>query len=171
MRKFIALAALLFAFQPVNVSLAETAAGFLESLQGNYSGRGKAVVLGDQIESIACKIKGDFNKQNSKLLLSGECASTKGKSAVNGDITANENSLKGAFVSPRQGVRVTRSSGTFSGGKMLLTASMMDDKVGKLIKVRQVISKTGDGINAEFFTFDNATNSYKSSGSIKLKRK
>lgn len=152
---------------PVN---AETAAAFLKSLEGNYSGRGSAEIVGKQKTKIACKIKSDFSQNNSKLTLSGQCASTKGKGEINGGITAKDNTIAGTFVSPKQGVKVTRSSGRFASGKLTLSASMFDEKAGKLIKVRQVISKLKNGISAKFFTYDNASKTYKQSGSLKLKK-
>jgi len=168
---FFKVSSIVLALSIPSLSHAETAADFLESLEGNYSGRGQAVVLGEDVDKVACKINGRFDKGSAKLTLTGECASTKGKATVNGGISANKNTLKGAFVSPRQGVRVTQSSGTFRNGRIQLSASMMDDKVGRLIKVRQVISKSKSGINAQFFTYDNATKKYKSSGTIKLKKR
>lgn len=155
-------------FQSVSAK-AETAAQFLESLEGTYSGRGKAQVIGSEMETVACRINGDF--ASGKLSVSGECASTKGKGKVNGGITAKGNSLSGSFVSPRPNVEITRSSGEFKGGKLHLSLAMMDNQVGKLMRVRQVISRTSDGMNAEFFLYDNATDTYKPSGSISLTRR
>ncbi len=148
---------------------AETAAEFLESLEGSYTGRGKARVIGDNLDTVACKITNDFNA--GKLSVSGECASTKGKSKVNGGISTNGDKLTGTFVAPRPNVEITQSSGEFKDGKVLLSASMMDNQVGKLMRVRQVISRTSSGLNAEFFLYDSATRTFQPSGNIVLKRR
>lgn len=148
---------------------AETASEFLASMAGDYSGSGKARVIGQNLETIACKIRNDF--ANGKLQVSGECASTKGKGKVTGAISANGNSLSGTFVAPRPNVEITKSSGQFMDGQLVLSASMMDNQIGKLIRVRQIVSRSGQGLNAEFFLYDNATKTYKPSGNIKLKRR
>ncbi|MGB7286390.1 MAG: hypothetical protein WBC71_05620 [Salaquimonas sp.] len=149
---------------------AETASDFLRSLEGNYSGRGNATIVGDSKSRVACKINNVFSDGEDKLVVSGECASTKGKGKINGGIVAKNNTVRGSFVAPRKGMEVTQSSGSFNGSKMQLSTSMVDQEAGKLVKVRQIISKTGSGIKAEFFVFDNKTKQYEASGSIDLKK-
>jgi hypothetical protein len=148
----------------------ESAKDFLVSLQGDFSGRGDAILIGSKKERIACKINSAFDPEQSTLTLSGECASTKGKGEVNGNIKVVDDDVSGNFVSPRKNVRVTQSSGHFIDGKMVFVVSMMDDNVGKLIRVQQVIEKTDEGITADFFTFDNATQSYERTGQISFER-
>lgn len=150
---------------------AETAAEFLKSLEGNYSGRGNAVVIGDETTKVSCKLANSFDASSKALKISGNCASTKGKGAVNGKVVAKGNKLSGSFVSTRQNVRVTKTSGQFSGKTMVLSSHMMDDKTGQLIRVRQQISKTGSGIKAVFYAFDSKTQKYKPAGSINLKKR
>lgn len=155
--------------EPVAQAKAETASDFLKSIEGQYSGRGKAKIIGDTIDTVACKIVSDF--EAGKLAVSGDCASTKGKGKVNGGITANENKVAGTFVSPRPNLEITQSSGQFADGKMELFTSMVDHQKGGLIRVRQVISRTDDGIRADFFRYDNRSKSYKESGSIDLTKR
>ena len=158
---------------PVTVpaARAETAAEFLKSLEGNYSGRGNAVVIGEETTKISCKLANSFDASAKALKVNGNCASTKGKGAVNGKVVAKGNNLTGSFVSTRQNVRVTKTSGQFSGRTMVLSSHMMDDKTGQLIRVRQQISKTGSGIKAVFYAFDSKTQKYKPAGSIDLKKR
>ncbi len=150
--------------------LAETASEFLRSMEGNYSGRGNAVLIGDDTAKIACKIQNSYDAAAFKLVVTGECASTKGKGKVNGGIIALNNAVQGTFVAPRKGMEITQSFGSFKDGKMQLSTSMVDSEAGKLVKVRQVISRTDGGFEAEFFTFDNGTKAYEPSGMIKLKK-
>lgn len=150
-------------------SKAETASDFLESIAGSYSGRGKAKFIGDKLDTVACKIKNDF--ESGKLAVTGECASTKGKGKVNGGITASGDTVAGTFVAPKPNLEITQSSGEFADGKMTLSTSMIDNQKGGLIRVRQIITKIDDGIRAEFFRYDNMSKSYKESGSIELKKR
>lgn len=161
-------AGLLFVVQPLNAS-AETASDFLKSIEGDFSGRGKAKLIGKQLDTIACKISNSYAAD--KLVVTGNCASTKGKGKVNGEIRLGDGKLSGTFVSPRPNVEITQSSGVFNDGRLILSASMMDNQVGRLSRVRQIISRSEEGIEAEFFLYDNASKSYKPSGSMKLKKK
>jgi len=147
----------------------ETVSDFLKSIVGDYSGRGKAKVIGAKLDTIACKINNAFDTD--KLVITGDCASTKGKGKVNGEIRFVEDELSGTFVSPRPNVEITQSSGVFNDGKLILSASMLDNKVGGLTRVRQVISRSEDGLDAEFFQYDNSSKTYEPAGSMKLKRK
>lgn len=155
-------------FSPVG---AETAADFLKSLEGSYAGRGNAVVVGDETTKISCKVANHFDASAIALEISGNCASTKGKSVVNGKVVANGGKLSGSFVSARKDVTVTKTSGQFSGGKMVLTTNMLENKTGNLIRVRQHISRTDSGIKADFYAFDSKTQKYKPSGTINLKKR
>lgn len=161
---------LTLAFLMSSQAQAETAADFLQSLEGNYSGRGKATFIGDKKTKVACKISNTFTTDNANLVVSGECASTRGKGKVNGLIIANNNSVKGSFVAPRKGMEVTQSSGSYADGIMQLSTSMVDQEIGRLLKVRQIISRTESGISAKFFVYDNLTKTYEPSGAIDLKK-
>ena len=149
---------------------AETASEFLKSLEGDFSGRGSAVVVGKDTTKISCKLSNRFAESSNSLNVAGECASTKGKGKVSGTVTASNDQLKGNFVSTRQNVKVTKSDGQYANGKMVLSTMMMDEKVGRLIRVRQSVERTDGGIKATFFTYDNATQEYKPAGSISLKK-
>ena len=148
---------------------AETAADFLKSIEGSYSGRGKAKLIGEKLDTVACKINNAF--EDDRLEVSGECASTKGKSKVNGGIVVDGEDVAGNFVAPKPNLEITQSSGEFAEGQMTLSTSMLDHQKGGLIRVRQIISRTEDGIKADFFRYDNMSKSYKPSGSIDLKKK
>ncbi|MCO5132818.1 MAG: hypothetical protein M9908_00375 [Phyllobacteriaceae bacterium] len=154
----------------VPAARAETAAEFLKSLEGNYSGRGNAVVIGEETTKISCKLANSFDASAKALKVNGNCASTKGKGVVNGKVVVSGNQLSGSFVSTRQNVRVTKTSGQLSGKTMVLSSNMMNDKTGQLIRVQQHVSRTGNGIKAVFYAFDSKTQKYKPAGSINLKR-
>jgi hypothetical protein len=149
----------------------QTAEEFLKSLQGEFAGRGNAIVIGDRAQRIACKISSVFDDSTSVLNVTGECAGTKGKSKINGDVAAAGDKVKGSFLSPRKGMTVTQSFGSFEGDSMQLLTSMVDENAGRLVKIRQVISKTDEGINAQFFTYSNSSKSYEPTGEIALKAK
>lgn len=149
---------------------AETAADFLKSLEGNYSGRGTAIVIGNKPQRIACKISNVYDANDTVLNVSGECAGTKGKSKINGGVSVLNDHLKGSFLSPRKGMVVTQSAGSLEGDKMQLSTSMVDENVGRLVKIRQVISKTDEGINAKFYTYNNSSKTYEPTGEIKLNK-
>ena len=155
----------------LSAARAETAADFLKSLEGNYTGRGNAVVIGDETTKISCKLANSFDASAKALKVSGNCASTKGKGVINGKVVANGNKVSGSFVSTRKDVRITKTSGQFSGRSMVLSSSMVENKTGNLIRVRQQVSRTGNGIKAVFYAFDSKTQKYKPAGSINLKKR
>lgn len=152
-------------------AMANEASQFLASLEGEYAGRGEAQLLGESADRIACRINNSFDASVNTLSLSGECASTKGKDAVQGRIVANGSGINGSFVSPRDSVEVTQSSGSYNNGEMILSASFFDKRVQKLTKVRQIVSRTDSGITAQFMTFDNKSGSYQPTGQINLKKR
>lgn len=161
----------MLALTTVQTARAETATDFLSSLEGSYSGRGEATVIGDKKSKVSCKISNVFEESQSSLVVSGECASTRGKGKISGSIVASGGNLRGNFLSPRKGMEVTQSSGSYSDGTMQLSSSMVDQEVGRLTKVRQIITRTETGIAAAFFVFDNATQTYEPSGNITLRKR
>ena len=150
---------------------ADTGSEFLKSLEGSYSGRGVARILGEEQSKVSCRISNSFDASASKLSMNGECAGTQGKSSVRGGVTAKDGGLSGTFVSPGSSMKVTRSSGSVNGQSMVLAATMFDERAGKLVKVRQIIRRTGSGIKIAFFTFNNASGKYEDSGSLDLRRR
>ena len=86
-------------------------------------------------------------------------------------VVANGDEVSGSFVSTRKDVRVTKTSGQVSGKSMVLSSSMVENKTGNLIRVRQQVSRTGNGIKAVFYAFDSKTQKYKPAGSINLKKR
>ena len=160
---------LTLAFAPA--ASADTAGDFLKKLEGSYSGRGTAKILGSEDERIACKITNTYDAAATRLSLTGECASTKGKNPVSGSVTASGGALTGTFVAPSSNMKVTRSSGSIEGGRMVLLTALFDEKAGNLIRVRQEISAAADGITAMFFTYDNASGEYEKSGTIEFRRR
>lgn len=150
---------------------ADGATDFLKSLEGDYAGRGKAMLIGEKADKIACKISNTFDEAENMLVLDGECASTKGKDKIKGGVTTVNNTFEGAFVSPRNGMTITQNSGRFAGGKMILSVSMIEKSSGRLVRIQQIISKSGQNIQAKFLTYDNATSTYKESGDITLNKR
>ncbi|GEM_PF-6924178 len=166
---FVLIAGMSFLGYVPSQAMAQTASDFLKSLEGDFAGRGNAIVVGDKSQRIACKISSVFDIEAGALNVTGECAGTKGKSKINGGVTAVDDQVKGSFLSPRKGMTVTQSYGAYEGDRMQLLTSMVDENAGRLVKIKQVISKTEEGINAQFFTFSNASNAYEPTGEIILK--
>lgn len=150
---------------------ADASQEFLKSLEGSYSGRGVARILGEEQSKVSCRISSTFDNSASRLSMNGECAGTQGKGNVSGGVTANNGKLSGTFVSPGSGMKVTRSSGQVNGQSMVLATTLFDERAGKLLKVRQVVRRTGSGIEVSFFTFNEGSGKYENSGGLNLRRR
>lgn len=167
----VCMGALVFAIAMPQLAAAETTTEFLKSLTGNYAGRGVASVFGTENDKIACKIANSYDDGAKRLSLTGECASAQGKGAVNGGVSVKGDRLSGTFVTPRKNLKLTKSSGRIVNGEMVLTASLFDEKAGKLVRLQQVVSKTPQGIQAVFYKYDNKSGQYERSGSLKLNKR
>jgi len=163
----IALAILAGANAPAH---ADPAADFLKGLEGSWRGRGSAILPGrEKAERITCQVTNDY--ESGALVVKGECASTQGKSAVSGKLSHAGEKFTGSFINALQGARMTKSAGSLSGGNLVVSSSFVDNGTGNLTRTRQVIRKGGSGFKADFFIYDNASGSFKPSGSITFSAK
>lgn len=159
-----------FALGAPTVAMSDTASKFLEGFQGKYSGKGTAELIEGKNDRVSCKLSNKFDEKLAKLEISGRCASVRGVGLVSGSIKVDSGQVKGGFLTRNLGIEIKDSAGDFSKGKLILTSSILDKKVGKLSKMKQIISKSGAGYVAEFFTFDDASGQFEKTGSLKLKQ-
>ena len=162
--------ALMLATTPGAV-LADANSDFLASLSGAYSGRGTASILGDERGRISCKITNDYDDSAKRLTLSGQCASTKGKGPVRGRVSLIGGRLSGTFVTSNENTKVTRSRGRIANGKLILSTTMFNENAGRLVRLRQIIRKTGKGFTLDIHTYDRSSRSYEQSGQITFRKR
>ena len=143
------------------------AKAFFGTLEGKFKGRGKAVPQGGtKPVSISCRVSNTYSAGSGQLKISGNCASTQGKAKVSGALKHNGNRVSGSFISPFADMRLTSSSGSYSGGKLDVVSNFVEKGSGKLQRMRQIVKKAGNGFRTDFYTFDSATKKYKAAGSI-----
>jgi len=142
---------------------------FLQKMAGKYSGKGVAEITGSKADKILCKVENVFDDKRSELVLSGNCASVKGKKAVTGKITHVGGKLSGALMTGAN-VEITKSFGAIVKDKLVLTTYAFNNKTGKLSKMRQEISHTKTGISTIFYSFNNKQGKYQKVGNLNLKR-
>lgn len=142
---------------------------FLQKMAGKYSGKGIAEIIGDKPDRILCKVENVYDNTVSELLLTGNCASVKGKKAVSGKITHIDGKLSGALISGAN-VEITKSFGTIVEDTLVLTTYALHNKTGELTKVRQEISHTEAGISTIFYRYNYKLREYKKIGSLDLER-
>lgn len=153
-----------------STAYSDTAGDFIKSLAGKYSGKGTAEVIPGKRDRVSCKITNSFSSETTQLAMDGLCASVRGKGNVSGSIEIINGEIKGSFINGNSDIVVTQSSGQMSGAKLVLSSSLMDQKVGKLSRMRQIISKTDTGFVTDFYVFDNKSGKYEPSGSLTLKQ-
>ncbi len=161
------------AFLSIAASLAPTgsavadAGSFLRSIAGDWRGRGEASIPGrESAEKISCRVSNTYDEARSELVVTGQCATTQAKNAVNGRIQHNGNSVSGAFLSAFDGATVTKSNGSLQGQTLVVSTNFVDNATGNLTRSRQVIRKEGSGFSAEFYLFSNKNGAFERAGSI-----
>lgn len=146
---------------------ADAAGDFLRNLEGTWRGRGSATIPGrDTPERITCQITNTYEPASGDLIVAGECASTQGKTPVQGKLSHQGNAVSGSIISSLRGATVTTSSGSVSGSRLTVSSSLLEDATGRLVRTQQVIRKSGSGFEAAFFTYDNASGAYKPAGNL-----
>lgn len=147
---------------------AERGAAFLRQLQGSYRGRGVALIPGrPKEERVICQLTNQFEEEGSALVVEGECASTMGKTRVEGRLAQEGERVTGSLMNALKGSTMTRSRGVFSeDGALVVFSSFVNNSSGNLTRTRQVIRKEEAGFAADFYTFDNASGDYEPVGSI-----
>ena len=142
------------------------------ALEGKFRGKGSAIVgsSGKKIR-LSCQLTNSYSKKSGKLKMSGKCASTQGSRKISGVIAHSGNSVSGSYFTARSGVQLTKSYGKTNGNNMTIFASFIDEQIGSLTKIKQVIKVSDSGFNAHVFTFDKKTKKYKPTGRFSFKRK
>lgn len=157
---------------PAEFARADAAADFLRTLEGSWRGRGSATIPGRLTpERITCQITNTYEAASGDLVVEGECASTQGKTPVQGKLSHKGSAVSGSIISTLRGATVTTSSGSISGGKLLVSSTLVEDATGRLVRTQQVIRREGGGFEASFFTYDNASGAFKPAGNLMFSAK
>lgn len=160
-------------FLAVSPNYAQADAGtFLKSLEGGWRGSGVARIPGRETEErISCRVTNAYSDSSNELSINGSCATTQFKSSVQGKLSHSGNDVTGALMGSFDGSRMTKSTGTVSGNKLVVSANFVDNATGALWRSRQVVRKTGKGFSADFYTFENSKGKYVKSGTIRFSSK
>ena len=165
--------ALLAVFLAASPNSAQADAGtFLKSLEGGWRGSGVARIPGrDTEERISCRLTNAYSNSSNELSINGTCATTQFKSSVQGKLNHSGNDVTGALMGSFDGSRMTKSTGSVSGNKLVVSANFVDNATGALLRSRQVVRKMDKGFSADFYTFENSTGKYVKAGTIKFSSK
>lgn len=151
---------------------AADAASFLKGLDGSFRGRGKAIYAdGRKSVNVSCQIANHLSADGNDLKITGVCATTQGKAKVKGRLKISGQKFSGAFFSPSVNMKLTKSYGVVKGDALTMTSFFVDDRSGMLTRIKQVVKRTGSGFSSSISTYDNASKTYKASGTIKFKKK
>jgi len=145
------------------------AAGFLKSIEGSWKGAGTAKLPGREgSERVSCRVTSSYAESETALQVKGDCATTQAKTPVNGKITHNGNSVSGSLINGLGSATMVKSQGQVKGNQLVVLSNFIDDQTGQLTRSRQVISKTGNGFQAAFFLYDNASKKFEPAGQLKF---
>lgn len=154
-----------------SVSLAaDSPEKFLEGLNGEYRGRGEAVIeISNRQERVSCKLENAFNSEQQTLNIAGTCATTQGKANVDGKLSMVDGKVVGSFLSPFKNSEITQETSNYNDGKLTISTSFVNKDTGNLSRMRQiVVSNPEGGFNSTFQKFDNAAGGYKDTGFVKF---
>lgn len=148
----------------------ETPEKFLETLNGEFRGRGEAVLeITNQQERVSCKLDNNFSSEEQILSITGVCATTQGKAEVEGKLSVVDGEVVGSFLSPFKNSEITKETSYFADGKLVLSTSFVNKDTGNLNRMRQiVVSNPEGGFNSTFQKFDNAAGDYKDTGYVEF---
>lgn len=151
---------------------ADTPAGFLEKLNGEFRGRGEALIeISNSQERVSCKLDNNLNKEANILDITGVCATTQGKAQVDGKLQVKDGKVVGSFISPFKDSEITQSSSNYDGKKLVLSTSFVNKSTGNLSRMRQIVeSNSKGGFNSTFQKYDNASKAYKNTGFVSFSR-
>ncbi|MEM9278701.1 MAG: hypothetical protein AAGA76_09010 [Pseudomonadota bacterium] len=165
--------AVFFAALPGVALAGDSAQEFLQKLEGNFRGKGEAVIpVSQKVERVSCSVSNTFNAESNTLSIQGKCATTQGKSKVEGSLQVKDEKVEGSFLSPFSNSTITQSASDYHEGRLILSTSIVDNSSGNLSRLRQIISMTEDGgFVADFQKFENSSQSYKDRGSVVFQKK
>lgn len=153
-----------------NVNAEENAENFLESLNGEFRGRGEAILeLSNRQERVSCKLDNTFNSENKVLEIAGVCATTQGKAEVEGKLSMVNGKVVGSFLSPFKNSKITKETSNYDDGKLVISTAFVSNDTGNLTRMRQiVVNDEKGGFNSTFQKFDNASGAYKDTGYVEF---
>ncbi len=168
MRLVVAIVSLaVLAFAIPQTASADDAGDFLKQLQGSWRGRGQATIPGrEEAERITCQVNNIYEEVSAELRVTGECASTLGKTPVNGMLSHNGSNVSGSLINAYKGATVTKSVGSIVAQSLEVSSNFVDNATGNLTRTRQVVHMSEGGFTADFYTFDNSTGTFKAAGSL-----
>ncbi len=143
---------------------------FLEGLNGEFRGRGEAVIeISKSQERVSCKLDNAFNSEEKILSIVGVCATTQGKAKVDGKLSMVNGKVVGSFLSPFKNSEITQETSDYNDGKLIISTSFVNKDTGNLSRMRQiVVSNPEGGFNSTFQKFDNAAGGYKDTGFVEF---
>ena len=155
-----------------STAFADSASEFLGLLDGKFRGRGMAVLeFSEEEQRVSCRIENQFDEAKSELKISGECASTQGKTVVNGKLQVKDGEIVGSFISPFPNSELTTSNGVFSNGGLVVSATFVENDTGNLRRIRQIVSTPNEsGFKSRIQSYDNETKAFKDAGSMEFSR-
>ena len=170
MKKITILILLAFNLVAPGTSAEETPEKFLEALNGEFRGRGEAIIdISDRQERVSCKLDNAFDDEQKVLNISGVCATTQGKAEVAGKLSMINGEVVGSFLSPFKNSEITQEASNYVQGKLILSTSFVHKETGNLSRMRQiVVSDPEGGFNSTFQKFDNSLGDYKDTGYVEF---
>lgn len=141
-------------------------------LNGVFRGSGTSIIgsTGKKVR-VSCQLTNTYDKASGKLKMNGKCASSQGSRRMSGTITHKGNKITGTYISLRDSIKLTKTSGKVGSRSISIYSSYIDENSGSPGKIRQTIQLTKAGFQTDFQSFDNKTKKYKSVGVISFKRK
>jgi len=148
---------------------AGAAESFLASLSGDYRGRGQVVLpFKSDREPVSCRVSNNYNAGSKALQVKGNCATAQGRNNVSGKLSVKDRSVVGNFLSPFSSSQITKSSSSFSGGRLVVSTSLVNKNTGNLTRVRQIVTRSRSGFISTFQRYDNASKAYKNTGTVRF---
>ena len=144
-------------------------ASFLKSLEGNWSGDGLYRFEGRRTdERVSCRVTNTYDESAQRLNLAGSCATAQLKNSIQGYLSGEGGKVSGALLGTLDGSRMTKSTGSVKGNQLVVQASFVDNATGTLYRSQQVVRRTQQGYEADFYWYDNKLQKFTKSGTIEF---
>ncbi len=147
---------------------AESPADFLKNMSGTWRGSGSIYISEKSKNSpLRCKITSVLDEVKKKLINEGKCATAQKKSRVTGSInySDSDNKLTGSYFNALGDFVVTKSYGVVSGPVMTLHTTFLNEAIGKVSRVRNVVTQISD-TEYRVDIFEKTKGTYEPRGSI-----
>ena len=169
MRAGLGLAIVVAAAATIPASALADAGSFLKSLEGKWSGNGYYRFEGRETdERISCRVLNEYDEAEGRLSLTGSCASAQIKNSMEGYLATDGDKVSGVLLGMLDGSRLTKSSGSVNGDRLVVLANFVDNATNTLYRSQQVIRRTDKGFEADLYWFDNKLGEFSKSGTIKF---